>query len=93
MVIRPDGTRRSDPSRDSAAMVLKAAAGKLSIPDLFRVLDEKLEEECSRSHSLTLSAALLVSEVCDLYLAPFTHAAAKSNAGTLDQDTRNSSAR
>lgn len=45
-------------------MLLKAAARKLSIPDLLRMLDEKLDEECSRPLSLALSSELLESEVC-----------------------------
>lgn len=50
-------------------MILEAAARRLSIAELFHVLDEKLSEECSRSRSFMLSAAALESEVRLYYVA------------------------
>ena len=44
-------------------MFNEAVARKLSIPELFRVLDEKLGEECSKPSSFALSAVLIESEV------------------------------
>lgn len=55
---------RSTSPHSVTVMLLEAAAQKLSIPDLFRVLDKKLGEECSRPSPLSLSAASLESEVC-----------------------------
>ena len=46
-----------------ATMVLEDIARKLSIPELFHFLDEKLGEECSKPLSVALSAVSIESEV------------------------------
>lgn len=65
-------------------MLLKAAARKLSIPELFRILDEKLVEECSKPISSELSAASIESQVRSDYLARGVYPAAQSDSGSLD---------
>ncbi|KAF9784677.1 hypothetical protein BJ322DRAFT_1109383 [Thelephora terrestris] len=44
-------------------MSIKAVARRLSIPELFLVLHEKLDEECSKPPSFALSAASIESEM------------------------------
>lgn len=56
-------------------MLSKAAAQKLSTPDLFRMLNERLGEECSKPPPVTQSATLLQSEVCCCCLAETTRTA------------------
>ena len=46
-----------------ATMVLEDVARKLSIPEIFHLLGEKLGEECSKPLSFVLSAVSVESEV------------------------------
>lgn len=52
-----------------ASMVLEAVTRKLSIPELFHLLDEKLGEECSNPLSFALSTASIESKVHSSSLA------------------------
>ena len=92
MALDPASSSLIDSSRDSPTMSPKAAARELSIPDLLSVLDEKLDEECSRPLSLVLSAALLESEVRCRCL-PGGCGTRRPDTWSLDQDHGDSGAR